>query len=135
VIHLSHGVLQVSNKLHSMLYSENEETETLIIVDQPMPRRLFLVRYYVGGAGEFSRPLYKRELTGYDCETGLLYPTQTTHLDMLQEIVESQTYGSSETLLSRFIITNSSTEGNLTLRAVISNDLIEKLVGLYEFAW
>ena len=118
-----------------MLYSENEETETLIILDQPMPRRLFLVRYYVGSAGEFSRQLYKRELTGYDCETGLLYPTQTTHLDMLQEIVESQTYGSSETLLSRFIITNSSTEGNLTLRAVISNDLIEKLVGLYEFAW
>ncbi len=136
VIQLSQEVLEVSSKLHSMFYSKNEDTEPLIIVDQAsMPRRLFLVRYYVGGAGEFSRPLYRKELTGYDCEIGLLYPTQTTRLDTLQDLIESQTYGSSETILSRIIIRDASTGENLTLKAVISNALVEKLVGLYQFAW
>ena len=119
-----------------MLYSKNEDAEPLLIVDQAsMPRRLFVVRYYIGGGGEFSRPLYKKELTGYDCEIGLLYPTQTTRLDTLQDLVESQTYGSSETILSRIVIRDASTGENLTLKAVISDALIEKLVGLYEFAW
>jgi len=136
VIQLSQEVLEVSSKLHSMLYSKNEDAEPLLVVDQAcMPRRLFLVRYYIGGGGEFSRPLYKKELTGYDCEIGLLYPTQTTRLDTLQDLVEAHTYGSSETILSRIIIRDASTGENVTLKAVISNVLVEKLVGLYEFAW
>ena len=136
MIKLSHEVLEVSSKLHSMLYSKNEDAEPLLIVDQmSMPRRLFVVWYYVGGGGEFSRPLYKKDLTGYDCEIGLLYPTQTTRLDTLQDLVESQTYGSSETILSRIIIRDASTRGNLTLKALVSKLLVEKLVALYDFAW
>jgi len=119
-----------------MLHSKREDGEPLLIVDQTsMPKRIFLVRYYIGGDGEFSRPLYKKELTGYDCEIGLLYPTQTTRLDTLQDLVESQTYGSSETVLSRIIIRDASTGENVTLKALISDALLEKLVGLYEFAW
>jgi len=119
-----------------MLYGKNMDAEPLLIVDQAsMPRRLFVVRYNIGGGGEFSRPLYKKELTGYDCEIGLLYPTQTARLDTLQDMIESQTYGSSETILTRIIIRDTSTGENLTLKAAISNALVEKLVGLYEFAW
>jgi hypothetical protein len=134
-MHLSEPVLDVSNKLHSILYTTNDDSEPLLIMDRIVPSRLFLVRFYVGGGGEFSRPLYKRELTGYDYESGLVYPTQTERLDTLQSLIESQTYGSSDTFLSRIAVRNSTTRETLTLKATISKILVEELVALYEFAW
>jgi len=135
VKHLSEPVLEISDKLHSILYAADDDFDPLLIMDQMVPSRLFLVRFYVGGGGEFGRPLYKKELTGYDCESGLLYPTQTERLDTLQSLIESQTYGSSDTHLTRIIARNSSTGETLTLKAAISKTLIEELVDLYEFAW
>ena len=135
VIRTAQEVLEVSTKLATLVHVENE-TEPLLIVDRAyMPNRLFLVRYSIGGSGEFSRPLYKKELTGYDCELGLLYPTQTAHLDRLQDLMESHTYGSSNVVLSRITIRDAYTGEFCTLKAVVSDALIEKLVGLYEFAW
>lgn len=131
----SQVVLEVSTKLASLVHGESE-TEPLLIVDQAyMPNRLFLVRYNIEGSGEFSRPLYKKELTGYDCELGLVYPTQIARLDALQDLMESQTYGSPNVVLSRITIRDAYTGENCTLKAVVSGALIEKLVGLYEFAW
>ena len=134
-MHLSEPVLDVSNNLHSILCTTNDDSEPMLIMDQIVPSRLFLVRSYIGGGGEFSRLLYKRELTGYDYESGLLYPTQTERLDTLQNLIESQTYGSSDTLLSRIAVRNSTTRETLTLKAAISKTLVEELVDLYEFAW
>ncbi len=89
----------------------------------------------MSGSEEFSRPIFKDELTGYDCEMQLFYPTQTAGLDRLQTLIESHTYGSPEVPVSRILVRDLVSGNGVTVRALISNNLIHELSHLYEYAW
>jgi hypothetical protein len=117
-----------------------EEGEPILVTDRVSrdhPRRLFLVRYLRSevGSGETTRPIFRNELTGYDYETRLTYPTQREHLDMLQSTMESYTHGSSQAQLFPAVVQNMSTRARTSVRVIASEHLFSMLVGLYEFAW
>jgi len=118
----------------------HEEGEPILVADRNSsnhPRRLFLVRYLRSelGSGETTRPIFRNELTGYDYEMRLTYPTQREHLDMLQSTMESYMYGSSETQLFSAVVQNMSTRARTSVRVIASERLFSMLVDLYEFAW
>jgi hypothetical protein len=137
---LEQAVYRLSDRFHKLLFAEEQGVEPLLIADHDprnSPQRIFLVRYVIGegGGGESKRPVFKDELIGYDYEMKLTYPTQKTHLDGLQSILELSMYGSSEAQLSKAIVENSSTKEQRPIKAIVSEILVAKLVGLYRFDW
>ena len=97
---------ELSQLFFSITFQPEEDVEPLLVADHTSsgsPHRLFLVRYVVGEGtgGEGGRPIFKNELTGYDYEQQIAYPTQKkTQLDRLQSLLESFVYGSIRTRLS-----------------------------------
>jgi len=88
-----------------------------------------------GAGGESKRPIFKNELTGYDYEMKLTYPTQERHLEELQSIMELYMYAPTEAKLSRIVVRNLSTGAERPVKAIISEELVSRLVNLYEYAW
>ena len=78
---------------------------------------------------------FKDELTGYDYEMKMLYPTQKTQLEALQSTLEPSMYGSPGAQLSRAMTENMSTREQRPIKVVVSETLVAKLVGLYAYAW
>jgi len=114
----------------------DQDSESILIGDElsSSPRRLFVVKYVLGAAGENSRLIFKNELTGYDFEQQIVYPTQKTQLDQLQCALERFAYGSPETRLSRVEIENSKGQ-RATVKLIISHELVSEIIGMYQFAW
>lgn len=100
-------------------------------------QRIFLVRYIIGegGGGESKRLIFKDELTGYDYELNLTYPTQRVKLDALQSTLELSMYGSSEAQWSKATVENISTKEQRPIKAVVSESVVARLVALYGYAW
>ena len=93
-----------------------------------------MVGYDRGAYGENSRLIFRNEITSYDYERQIVYPTQKTQGDQLQSTMDAFVYGSHETLLSRAEIGNSM--GQKTIVSVItSNELVSKITDIYQFAW
>jgi len=131
-------VYRLSEAFHTLL-SHDEGVEPLLIADRDprnFPRRLFLVRYVIGegAGGESKRPIFKEELTGYDYEMELMYPTQSVHLDALQSLLEPSMYGSPQAQLSRATVESVSTHVQRPIKVIVSEALVTKLVDLYQFA-
>jgi hypothetical protein len=124
----------VSDSFYSLL--ANHDSIPILIVDgEPSsPRRMFLVKYVLGAAGENTRLIFKNELTGYDYEQQITYSTQKNQLDGLQSELESFAFGSSQARLSYVEIENSKGQG-ATVRAIVSNELLSAIIGMYQFAW
>ncbi len=134
------AVYRVSDGFFKLLFVEERGVEPLLVVDQnpeQPPQRIFLVRYVVGegGGGESRRPVFKDELTGYDYEMKLIYPTQRVQLDALQSSLEPSMYGSSEAEMLKAKIENAATAERRVVKVIVSDALIARLVGLYQFGW
>ena len=122
----------VSDSFYSLLVNDN--SNPILIVDKlSSPLRMFLAKYAIGAVGENTRLIFKNELTGYDYEQQITYPTQKEQLDYLQSLLESFAYGSLQTL-SNVEIGNSKNQ-KVTIRVITSNDLVSSIIGLYKFAW
>lgn len=133
-------VYRISENFHRRLFVDERRVEPLLIADRDpanFPQRIFLVRYVIveGAGAEGSRAVFKDELTGYDYEMKMLYPTQKVHLEALQSTLEPSMYGSPESHLSRVMAENMSTKVQRPIRVVVSETLVAKLVGLYGYAW
>lgn len=87
------------------------------------------------GGGESKRAVFKDELTGYDYETKLRYPTQRVQLDALQSNLELSMYGSSEAEVLKAQIENAATTERRLVKVIVSDALIARLVDLYQFGW
>ena len=122
----------VSDFFYTLLV--NDDSHPVLIVDElRAPRRMFLAKYDVGAVGEDARLMFKNELTGYDYEQQITYPTQKEQLDYLQSLLESFAYGSFQTL-SNVEIGNSRNQ-KISIRVITSIDLVSAIIGLYQFAW
>ena len=122
----------VSDSFYSLLV--NDDSNPILIVDElSAPRGMFLAKYAIGAVGENARLIFKNELTGYDYEQQITYPTQKEQLDYLQSLLESFAYGSFQTL-SNVEIGNSRNQ-KVTIRVITSNDLVSAIIDLYQFAW
>ena len=137
---MARSAYEVSERFNSILFRPERGIEPLLIADQYSSGstcRLFLVRYVIGegAGGESKRPVFKNELTGYDHESKLTYPTQEKHLEELQSIIESHMYAPTEAKLSRIVVRNLSTGAERPVKAIISEELLSRLVNLYEYAW
>ena len=122
----------VSDSFYSLL--ANDDSNPILIVDElSAPQRMFLTKYVIGAVGENVRLIFKNELTGYDYEQQITYPTQIEQLDYLQSLLESFAYGSFQTL-SNVEIGNSRNQ-KIIIRVITSNDLVSAIIGLYKFAW
>jgi hypothetical protein len=130
---------ELSDIFHKIMFSRDEGEPILISdrVPSDHPRRIFLVKYAAseGGSVENRRPIFRNELTGYDYDMRLTYPTQRKNLDRLQFIMESYMYGSTEAQLLRVVAENMSKRAQTSIRAIVSEALVSKLAELYEFAW
>ena len=133
------SIYELSNQFHTFLFLEEQGVEPIMITDQtPVkgPLRLFLVRYVLGGGGgESKRPIFKNELTGYDYEMKMIYPTQKDHLERLQPLMEAFMYASTQAMLSKGLIRNQSTAEERPIKVIVSEELVAELVDLYEYAW
>jgi len=114
----------------------DQDSESILIGDElsSSPRRLFVVKYVLGAAGENSRLIFKNELTGYDFEQQIVYPTQKEKLDHLQNALASFVHGSPKTRLSRVEVENSKGQ-QVTVKLIISHELVSEIIGMYQFAW
>ena len=122
----------VSDFFYTLLV--NDDSHPVLIVDElRAPRRMFLAKYDVGAVGEDARLMFKNELTGYDYEQQITYPTQKVQLDYLQSLLESFAYGLFQTL-SNVEIGNSRNQ-KISIRVITSIDLVSAIIGLYQFAW
>jgi hypothetical protein len=133
-------VYELSNQLYSTLSQQDRSVDPLLIVDQVVtasPRRLFLVRYIIGeaGSGESKRPIFKNELTGIDYEMKITYATQTERLEGLQQTMEAYMYAPSNAKLSKVVVRNLTSSEEIQVKVIISEELVSKLVDLYEYAW
>jgi len=133
-------VYRVTGNFHERLFVDERGVEPLLIADRDpanSPQRIFMVRYVIveGAGAEGSRAVFKDELTGYDYEMKMLYPTQKVQLEALQSTLEPSMYGSPESQLSRVMAENTSTKEQRPIKAVVSETLVAKLVGLYGYAW
>jgi len=133
-------VYRLSENFHNCLFEAERGVKPLLIADREpanSPQRIFLVRYVIveGGDSESGRAIFKDELTGYDYEMKMLYPTQKTQLEALQSTLEPSMYGSPGAQLSRAMTENMSTREQRPIKVVVSETLVAKLVGLYAYAW
>jgi hypothetical protein len=85
--------------------------------------------------GESGRPIFRNELTAYDCETKTTYPTQKTHLEGLQTVMESVMYGQPESQQVRVLVQDESSESKAPIKVIVSETLFTQLVSLYDYAW
>jgi len=123
----------LSDSFYSLL--ANDDSKSVLIVDDlTSPRRVFLVKYLLGAVGENTRLILRNELTGYDYEQQVIYPTQKAELDQLQSLFESFVYGSLQGRLSHVDIENSGDQ-KLTVKVIMSNELVSAIIDLYQFAW
>jgi hypothetical protein len=130
--------LLVSDEFFGRVFRNEQGVESLVILDYPAwgrPRRLFLVKYVLGGSGENARPILKNELTGYDSETLFMYPTQFDQLENLQSVLESSMYGQEGAELSTVMLQSRSTGAVNVAKTVISESLVTNLIALYHYAW
>ena len=128
----------ISKNFHKRLFADEQGVEPLLIADRDpanSPRRIFLVRYVIveGAGAESSRAVFKDELTGYDYEMKMLYPTQKVHLEALQSTLEPLMYSSPQSQLLRVMAENTSTKEKRPIKAIVSEPLIAELVSLYRF--
>jgi hypothetical protein len=133
-------VYRISENFHKRMFVGERGVESLLIADRNSansPQRIFLVRYVIveGAGAEGSRAVFKEELTGYDYEMKMLYPTQKVQLEMLQSTLEPSMYGSPEAQLSRGMTENTSTKEQRPIKVIVSETLVAKLVALYGYAW
>ena len=140
LIYIEPLVYRISETFHERLFVDERGVEPLLIADRDpanSPQRIFLVRYVIveGAGAEGSRAVFKDELTGYDYEMKMLYPTQKVQLEALQSTLEPSMYGSPESQLSRVMAENMSTKEQRPIKVVVSETLVAKLVGLYGYAW
>jgi hypothetical protein len=117
------GVYRLSNGFHRRLSIGVNNAEPLLIVDRDpndSPQRIFLVRYVMGegGGGESKRPIFKDELTGYDYDSQVIYPTQRTRLELLQSTLELSIFAVPEAHLSRARAENVSTKEQRPIKAI-----------------
>lgn len=134
------GVYRLSDSFLRRLFIEENGVEPLLIADRDpddSPQRVFLVRYVVGegGGGESKRPIFKDELTGYDYESQVVYPTQRVRLEPLQSTLELSMFAAPEAQLSRTRAENISTKEQRPIKAIVSEILVARLIGLYGFGW
>lgn len=125
----------VSDSFYSQLFAKG--SEPLLIVDgenNQTPEKVFVVRYTLGSAGEYSRPIFKNELVGYDYDQQIIYPKQSNKLDSLQSTIEALAYGSPKSKLARVKVENSKGE-TATVKVIISKELISKIINVYQYAW
>jgi len=132
-------LFQLSDHFHRFLF-QSQGGEPLLVVERAAtngPRRLFCVRYVLGqsAGGESGRPIFRNELTAYDCETKTTYPTQKTRLEELQSIMESAMYGERESQQVRVLVQDESSESNSPIKVIVSETLFMRLVSLYDYAW
>lgn len=140
MIHLEPPVYRISDSFYKRLFVDEGGVEPLLITERDptdSPLRIFLVRYVIveGASGENGRAMFKNELTGYDYEMKMTYPTQKVQLEALQSTLESSMYGSPETQLLRTMAQNLSTKEQRPIKVAVSETLVGKLVGLYPYAW
>ena len=74
-------VFELADNFYSALSKSESGVEPILIADRVSSAshgRLFLVRYILGegAGGESRRPVFKNELTAYDYDMQLAYPTQ-----------------------------------------------------------
>jgi hypothetical protein len=98
---------------------------------------MFLVRYVVGegGGGESRRPVFKNELTGYDCELKITYPTQKDHLEGLQSTMEGFMYAPLEATLSKASVRHQTLVSERSIKMIISEELVARRGEVYDYAW
>lgn len=130
----------LSDAFYKLLFAETNGSEPILVADQAAsnnPQRIFLVHYTMSGAGsgESSRPILKDELTGYEYGTRTTYPTQRVGLEELQATIEPSMYKSPEVQLVKANAENVLTKEKRPIKAIVSETLIERLAGLYRFAW
>jgi hypothetical protein len=133
-------VYSVSDKFYKLVSRRELGVEPLLVVDRSPANdlhRFFLVRYLIGEGrgGESKRLLMRNELTGYNYEVRRLYLTQHERLDGQQLVMEPYMYGSSGVTLARITLQDISTCERELAKAVLSEDLVTRLIGLYEFGW
>ena len=130
----------MSEEFFKLLFAGEHGVEPLLVADRypdKSPQRLFMVRYVIGegGGGESKRPIFKDELTGYDYEAKLTYPTQRVRLDALQSTLELSMYGSSDAEMVKAQVENAPTKEERFMKAMVSDVVVARLVGLYRFGW
>jgi len=130
---------QLSYTVSDLFYAQlfNQDSEPLLIVDgeaDGVPEKIFVVRYILGSAGENSRPIFRDELTGYDYEQQIIYPKQNVDVERLQSTIEALAYGSPKSRVARVKIGNSKGE-KATVKVIISNELVSKIINVYQYAW
>lgn len=133
-------VYALADAFFRLLFAEANGSEPILIVDRAAsndPQRIFLVQYTISGAGsgESSRPILKDELTGYEYGSRTIYPTQRVGLEALQATIEPSMYGSSRVQLVKANAENVLTREKRPIKAIVSETLVERLIGLYRFAW
>ncbi len=133
-------VWSISDGFYRLLFAEERGVEPLLVADRSpdkSPQRIFLVRYVIGegGGGESERPIFKDELTGYDYEAQLRYPSLRVQLDRLQSSLELSMYGSSEAEMVKTQIENAISKERRSIKVIVSEALVARLIGLYPFAW
>jgi len=131
---------RVSADFHKLVFLQEPGVEPLLVVDNDShncPLRIFIVRYIIGEGGgeEGRRPIFKDELTGYDCESSTTYRTQRVDLENLQATMEPFMYGSHEADYCKVILENASTGEQRPIKAIVSEKLVASLVGLYGYGW
>lgn len=131
---------KLSEQFHKATFDAEQGVEPMLVVDrlpEGSPRRFFLARYVLaqGGGSEGSRPIFRNQLIGYDYEMKLTYPTQREHLERLQSLMESFMYAPTEGMLSRAMVQDPASGAERPIRIIVSEELVSKLVDLYEYAW
>jgi len=125
--------------LRRVFYSE-QGVEPVIVSDalpEGGPMVMFLVRYIIGegAGGEIRRPIFRNELVGYDYGAQLDYPVQDRGLENLQFLMEPYIYGTATG--DRYLATIQSPAPNSSrsVKAIVSKQLVEELMRLYDYAW
>ena len=118
---------------YSLIFNQ-EDAEPILVFDRSAPTRLFLVRYIIGSGGENSRLIFCSEITGYDYNQQITYPTQKGNLDGLQGVLETFVYGSVNSELLRVDVEDGKRYVK-TVKAIISEDLVSRIITIYQYAW
>jgi len=133
-------VFQLSARFHEFLFQREQEDEPLLVINHMSargPGLVFCVRFTLGdgAGGENCRPIFRNELTAYDYDNKIMYPTQRARLEKLQTVMESAMYGQPGSLQAKVMVEDESVGTKIPAKAVISEELFSKLVDLYGYAW
>jgi hypothetical protein len=125
--------------LRRVFYSE-QGVEPIIVSDglpEADPKVMFLVRYIIGegAGGEIRRPIFRSELAGYDYGARLDYPIQDRGLENLQFLMEPYIYGTATGDRHVVIIQSPAPNSSRSVKVIVSRQLVEELMRLYDYAW